>query len=233
MSEILTYEEIAVCAKASYDLGVKKIKLTGGEPLIRKHIFKLVEMLSKIGFKDISLTTNGSLLTLYVNHLKNTGLSRVTVSLDTLDPQKFKQITRFDNIKDVTRSFDALDAVRFANTKINTVVMRNYNLEWIENILKFALTRNYKIRFIEYMPSDYNKGFKQNFVSIDEVKTIIEKHHILKPTTYYKTNVPSKYYMLENTTYIVFTLIQSIKIKPRQHKLLDNNIHQPFSNIGG
>ncbi|PMP87280.1 MAG: hypothetical protein C0173_09565 [Desulfurella sp.] len=99
------------------------MKLTGGEPLIRKHIFKLVEMLSKIGFKDISLTTNSSLLTLYVNHLKNAGLSRVTVSLDTLDPQKFKQITRFDNIKDVTRSFDALDAVRFANTKINTVVM--------------------------------------------------------------------------------------------------------------
>lgn len=198
MSEILTYEEIALFAKAAFELGVRKIKLTGGEPLVRKHIHKLVEMLRNIGYSDISLTTNGSLLKNYARLLKDSGLARVTVSLDTLDKQKFRAITRFGSIDDVIEGFDELDAVGFTNTKINSVVMRTYNIDCIENLLNFALLRNYEIRFIEYMPTDFNEDFKANFVPIDEIKNIIQQHYLLKSTSY-KTNGPSQYCEVENT----------------------------------
>jgi cyclic pyranopterin phosphate synthase len=203
MSEILTYEEIALFAKAAFELGVRKIKLTGGEPLVRKHIHKLVEMLRSIGYSDISLTTNGSLLKNYARLLKDSGLARVTVSLDTLDKQKFRAITRFGSIDDVIEGFDELDAVGFTNTKINSVVMRTYNIDCIENLLNFALLRNYEIRFIEYMPTDFNEDFKANFVPIETVKSIIKQEHYLRSTTF-KTNGPSQYYALKNGTHVGF-----------------------------
>ncbi|PMP69395.1 MAG: GTP 3',8-cyclase MoaA, partial [Desulfurella multipotens] len=149
MSEILTYEEIVLFAKAAYDLGVRKIKLTGGEPLVRKHIYRLIKMLKDIGYSDISLTTNGSLLKYYAQLLKESGLNRVTVSLDTLDKDKFRSVTRLGNLDDVMSGFDELDKAGFTNTKINSVIMRTYNIECIENLLNFAISRNYEIRFIE------------------------------------------------------------------------------------
>lgn len=203
MSEILTYEEIALFAKAAFELGVRKIKLTGGEPLVRKHIHKLIEMLRNIGYSDLSMTTNGSLLKNYARLLKDSGLERVTVSLDTLDKQKFRTITRFGSIDDVMAGFDELDKVGFANTKINSVVMRAYNIDCIENLLNFALFRKYEIRFIEYMPTDLNEDFKANFVPIDEIKNIIKKHFLLKNTSY-KTNGPSQYYEVDENTRVGF-----------------------------
>ncbi len=197
MSQILTYEDIALFAKAAFELGVRKIKLTGGEPLVRKHIYRLVEMLSKIGFEDISLTTNGSLLKFYSKSLKDAGLSRVTVSLDTLNEELFRKITRLGSLKDVIAGFDSLDLNGFEHTKINTVVMRNYNVNCIENLLLFAKNRNYEIRFIEYMPTDFNEDFKANFVSIEEILNIISQKYNLKPISY-KSNGPSKYYAFEN-----------------------------------
>ncbi len=198
MSEILTYEEIALFAKAAYELGVRKIKLTGGEPLVRKHIYRLIEMLKNIGYADISLTTNGSLLKNYAAILKESGLKRVTVSLDTLDKTKFKSITRFGNIEDIMRGFDELDKVGFTHTKINSVIMRQYNIDCIGNLLDFAISKNYEIRFIEYMPTDFNEDFKANFVPIDEIKSIIKKNYNLRVTSY-KTNGPSQYCEIENT----------------------------------
>ncbi|WP_291490316.1 GTP 3',8-cyclase MoaA [Desulfurella sp.] len=198
MSEILTYEEIVLFAKAAYDLGVRKIKLTGGEPLVRKHIYRLIKMLKDIGYSDISLTTNGSLLKHYAQLLKESGLNRVTVSLDTLDKDKFRSITRLGNLDDVMSGFDELDKAGFTNTKINSVIMRTYNIECIENLLNFAISRNYEIRFIEYMPTDFNENFKENFVSIDEIKSIIKNKHSLRQTSY-KTNGPSQYCEIENT----------------------------------
>lgn len=203
MDEILSYEEIILFAKASYELGIRKIKLTGGEPLVRKHLFRLIEMLSKIGFSDISLTTNGSLLPVYAISLKNVGLSRVTISLDTLNKDIFRQITRFGNIEDVIDGFKSLDTVGFKNTKINTVVMRHYNLNCVKNLVDFAVDHKYEIRFIEYMPTDFSDNYKQNFVPIEEIKNIIEKDYLLRPTAY-KTNGPSKYYLLENVVNIGF-----------------------------
>ncbi len=197
MSQILTYEEIALFAKAAFELGVRKIKLTGGEPLVRKHIYRLVEMLSLIGFEDISLTTNGSLLKFYAKNLKDAGLSRVTVSLDTLNEELFRKITRLGSLKDVIVGFDSLDLNGFKHTKINTVVMRNYNVHCIENLLLFAKERHYEIRFIEYMPTDFNEDFKANFVSIEEMLGIISQKYDLKPISH-KSNGPSKYYAFEH-----------------------------------
>lgn len=196
MSEILTYEEIALFAKAAYELGVEKIKLTGGEPLVRKHIYRLVYMLKEVGFKDISLTTNGSMLYILAKELKQAGLDRITVSLDTLNADKFSLITRLGSLDDVIKGFSVLDELGFRNTKINTVVMRKYNFDCLENLLLFARKRKIEIRFIEYMPTDFNEDFEENFVSIEEIITLFSKNHTLKPTDY-KTNGPSKYYLID------------------------------------
>ncbi len=198
MSQLLSYEDIAFFMEQAAALGISRVKLTGGEPLVRKHVDNLVALLARIeGIEEISLTTNGTLLTQYAKRLKKAGLARVTVSLDTLSPDRFRQVTRLGSLDDVLAGFDALDDAGFERTKINTVLMRGINDGEIVDLIRFAHARGYDIRFIELMPSKLIKDWKGMFLSINEAKGIIEQHFTVRESSK-KTNGPSVYYRLES-----------------------------------
>ena len=151
--EILSYEEIRTVVQAAAELGITRIRITGGEPLVRADLSKLVQMLSELeGVDEVALTTNGTLLKQYALELKQAGLKRVNVSLDTLSPDRFQRITRIGELKDV---LDGIEAARNAGlnpVKINTVVMRGINDDEVLDFVKMACTEDWHIRFIELMP---------------------------------------------------------------------------------
>jgi len=149
---ILRLEETARLVKIFADLGVTKVRITGGEPLVRRNIVELVKLLardSRIG--DLAMTTNGVLLERHAESLLAAGLSRVTVSLDTLRPDRYQEFTRSSRHGDVLAGIDSLGAVGFSGTKLNTVVMRGFNDDELIDLLEFAKARGIEIRFIEYM----------------------------------------------------------------------------------
>ncbi len=198
MENLLTYEDIAFFLQVASKLGITKVKLTGGEPLARRYIDNLISLINGIdGIEEISLTTNGTMLPVYAENLKKAGLNRITVSLDTLSDSSFRKITRMGSIKDVMQGFDAIDRVGFQKTKINTVVMRGVNDKEIVNLIEFAHSRGYDIRFIELMPTELIPDWKRYFISIHEIKNIIREKFDMEVTGK-KTNGPSVYYKLKS-----------------------------------
>ncbi|MGA2671155.1 MAG: GTP 3',8-cyclase MoaA [Dehalococcoidia bacterium] len=152
-NEILSYEEIRAVVQAAAELGINKIRLTGGEPLVRADLPNLIKMLSQIeGIQELSLTTNGTLLKKYARKLKQAGLSRVNVSLDTLKPDKFQYITRLGKLKDVLEGIEAAKEAGFQPVKINTVVMRGINDDEILDFARMTYKDGWHVRFIELMP---------------------------------------------------------------------------------
>jgi len=153
MADMLTYEEIAAVARAAMALGVRRFRLTGGEPLARRGVLSLVGLLSRLGPEDLAMTTNGLRLAECAAGLKAAGLKRVTVSLDTLRRDRFETITRrtgFDRI------FEGLDTARAAGLvpiKVNTVVIRGVNDDEVLDFVRFAEKENVEVRFIELMPT--------------------------------------------------------------------------------
>ena len=152
--DILTFEEIEEVVRAAIELhDIRRFKLTGGEPTVRHGLVDLVHRLRRIpGIEDLSLTTNGLLLPDLARPLKQAGLDRVTVSLDSLDPSRFKRITRTGDLPTVLRGLDALEAASFTGTKINCVAMRHTNDDEFPAFARLTLTRPLTVRFIEYMP---------------------------------------------------------------------------------
>ena len=150
-------EEIERLSDNFIDLGVEKIRLTGGEPLVRKDIIKLIEKLNykknSTNLKEITLTTNGTLLKNYSYELKQNGVNRINVSLDTIDEDKYNQITRFGKIKNV---FDGINEAKKnkIKIKINTVVFKNFNEMELENLIEWSNSNNHDLTFIEVMPMD-------------------------------------------------------------------------------
>ncbi len=169
-SIILKDQEIVRLAKIAISLGIKKIRLTGGEPLMRKGIEKIIkELVSISGLDDLSLTTNGVLLEKYADSLKEAGLKRINISLDTLDEKKFKKITNTNCFKKVMEGIKIAKKIGFAPIKINVVVIRGINDDELENFINFGKENNFVIRFVEYMPI-YDKGsFSSIFVSREEI----------------------------------------------------------------
>ena len=150
--EILTYEEIARLARLFVELGVDKIRLTGGEPLVRKDLEVLVEKLAGLsGVKDLCLTTNGSLLAEKAPALRAAGLRRINVSLDTLDPEKFRRITKRGDLARVLEGLFAARSRGFHPIKINAVIERGVNDDEIVDLVEFSRRHGFAIRFIEYM----------------------------------------------------------------------------------
>ncbi len=198
MEHLFTYEDTAFFLSVASKLGLEKVKLTGGEPLVRKDVDNLVFMIKNIeGISEVSLTSNGTMLPDYAKRLKSANLDRITVSLDTLLPNRFKKITRIGELKDVLYGIDALEEAGFKNTKINTVVMRSINDDEIVNLTNFAHNRGYDIRFIELMPSKLVPNWKQYFISINSIKSIIKNNFEIEETNR-RTNGPSEYYKLKN-----------------------------------
>ena len=152
-SEILSYEEIRAVVGAAAALGIDKIRLTGGEPLVRADFSELVKILSQIeGIAEVSLTTNGVLLKDYAVELRQAGLSRINVSLDTLKPDRFRYITRLGRLEDVLEGISAAKKAGFSPIKINTVVMRGVNDDEILDFATMTYEDGCHVRFIELMP---------------------------------------------------------------------------------
>ena len=150
--DILSFEELARLARVFAGLGVEKIRLTGGEPLLRRDLARLVGMLATVsGVRDLALTTNGILLAEHGAALAAAGLARVTISLDTLRPERFKLLTRRDEHARVLEGIDAARAAGFRGTKLNAVVLRGVNDDELVPLLEFARERGLEARFIEYM----------------------------------------------------------------------------------
>ena len=192
-SEILSYEEIGTIVQAAAQLGVNKVRLTGGEPLVRAELPKLVGMLSQIEeIKDLSLTTNGTILKKYALELKQAGLSRVNISLDTLKADKFRHITHFGELKDVLEGIDAAKEAGFHPVKINTVVMRGVNDDEILDFARMTCQEGWHVRFIELMPF---KGVAA-FVPSTELRQHINLLGKLESSMPLTGNGPATYYRL-------------------------------------
>ena len=151
--EILRYEEIERIVRAAAALGIRKIRLTGGEPLVRPHIERLVEMVAAVpGIEDVSMTTNAVLLDRHAEPLARAGLRRVNVSLDTLRADRFEHITRFGHIEDVWRGLAAAERAGLAPLKLNAVVVRGLNDDELADFAALTFDHAWHVRFIELMP---------------------------------------------------------------------------------
>ncbi|HZX21437.1 MAG TPA: GTP 3',8-cyclase MoaA [Clostridia bacterium] len=190
--DMLSLEEMYVLIKDFVELGINKIRFTGGEPLVRKGIVDLVSKVSKLeGIKDLTMTTNGQLLKQMAGPLKEAGLNRVNISLDTLDPMKFVKITRRGDLNAVLEGIDEAVSVGLTPVKINTVLIGGINDDEIRDLIGFT-KRGIDVRFIELMPIGEAANFaKERFVSTDLVlETMselvpIEREDKSSPATYY------------------------------------------------
>ena len=196
-NEVLSLEEIERLCDNFIELGVEKIRLTGGEPLVRKDILKLIKNLNKkkltTNLKEITLTTNGSLLKKYAKELKQNGINRINVSLDTIIKQKYKEITRFGDLDNVIEGIE--EAIRNnIKVKINTVVFKNFNEDQTEELINWCNDKLIDLTFIEVMPmSDTNLPRHMQFVSLDKIYSNLENIFKFEKSSL-NTGGPSNYY---------------------------------------
>lgn len=199
--DILSFEEIIRVAKSFAQLGVKRIRITGGEPLMRKKLPELIASIKAIeGIEEVVLTTNGTLLTQYAKPLYEAGLSRLNISLDTLNSEKFLTLTRRDRLHAVLAGITEAKKYPFESIKINTVAMRGMNDDEVVSLTDFAIENGLDITFIEEMPlGEVGYDRSVTFLPSDEVKAMItEKYSLLE--TDYKTGGPATYSRVANTT---------------------------------
>lgn len=172
--ELLTFDEKIRAVETLVDLGIDRIKITGGEPLLYPGLTKLIERLSRLPLKDLSLTTNGTRLESLAESLKKAGLKRVTVSLDSMDEKRFKSITRGGNLKKVWKGLLASEEAGLTPLKINCVVLKE-NLEDVVELSRLTLEHSWEIRFIEYMPVTASVNLERSEgVPPVEVKRLVE-----------------------------------------------------------
>lgn len=179
-------------------MGINRFRITGGEPLLRKDCLEIIKKISsEPNVADISLTTNGTLLPCLIKDLKTAGLKRLNISLDTLSKEKFKTLTGRDMLNDVLNGITLAKSEKFSDIKINTVLIKNVNLDEIHDFVEFSSKFAVPVRFIELMPAGENdEYFKENFVSANNIKNMILKKYTLSeitqagsgPARYYKTN---------------------------------------------
>ena len=176
---ILRLEETARLVRVFAGLGVNKVRLTGGEPLMRRNLVELIKLVSRDPrITDVALTTNGVLLPRHAESLKAAGLGRVTVSLDTLRPDRYQQFTRSARHGDVLVGIDTLWATGFSGTKLNAVVIRGYNDDELIDLLEFAKTKEIELRFIEYMDVCGATRWSMNdVVSQSEILEMVAAHY--------------------------------------------------------
>ena len=199
-AQVLTLEELARLGTAFTDLGVRKIRLTGGEPLVRKNILWLVEQLGALpGLDELTLTTNGSQLPRMARDLRAAGMKRINISLDSLNADRFKRITRTGELSKVLAGIDAALEAGFDRLKLNSVIMRNRNDDEILDLVAFCVDRSIDISFIEEMPlGEIDHERATSYMSSDDVRAIIKTEHELIPTTE-TTGGPSRYWKINGT----------------------------------
>ncbi len=202
--EILTYEEIIRVAGIAASLGVRKIRITGGEPLTRKNVSFLIASLKAIsGIEDISLTTNGVLLEKYARELADSGLNRVNISLDTLRPDRYREITRGGDISPVLKGIDAAEQAGLLPVKINMVPVRHLNDDEIADFARMTLATPRHVRFIEFMPiGSRDLWSDERYISTDELKKTVEKIGPLNPVRLRKMG-PARYFKFDGASGVV------------------------------
>ncbi|PHX40635.1 cyclic pyranopterin phosphate synthase MoaA [Pseudomonas sp. NZIPFR-PS5] len=202
--QILSLEEIHQLAERFVALGTKKIRLTGGEPLVRSGIVGLVRSIAALpGLRELCMTTNGSQLDKLAVPLFEAGLKRLNISLDSLDPARFKELTRTGDLSKVIAGIDAANAAGFERTKLNCVVMQGRNDHEINDLVAFALDRGVDITFIEEMPlgtiSEHSRA--ESFYSSEQVRERIAERYTLVHSTE-STSGPSRYWRVAEAPHI-------------------------------
>jgi GTP 3',8-cyclase len=200
-AQILTLEEIYTLADVFAQLGVKKIRITGGEPLVRQGVLELLHNIGQIAsLKELVLTTNGSKLTQMAVDLKRANVKRLNISLDTLDADKFKAITRTGDLSQVLAGIDAAKSAGFERLKINAVILKNRNHAEVCDLVQFAIDKEIDLSFIEEMPlgvvSAHNRA--EAYYSSDLIKRDLQQRFSLLPSIT-KTGGPSDYFSVIGT----------------------------------
>ena len=195
-ADILSYEEFLRLIQIAVNMGINKVRLTGGEPLVRKGVVDFCRRLTRIsGLQSLSLTTNGVLLEELGQDLFAAGIRRVNVSLDTLQREKFLRITRRDEFARVWRGIQAAERVGFNPVKINVVVMRGINDDEVLDLARLSLHRPYHIRFIEFMSINNDSQWTQeHYVSADEIMAKLRQVGSLEQVVAQHTNGPARHY---------------------------------------
>jgi len=198
--ELLSFEEITAFVKVAVTKGINKVRLTGGEPLLRRDLATLVGFLCKIPeVKDLSLTTNGMLLKAQAKALKQAGLNRITISLDTLKPERFKDLCKRDGLEQTLEGIDAAINAGFSSIKLNTVSIKGINDDEVANLAKFARDKGIEIRFIEYMPIGANPWEKNKVLLAYEILEIIDqKVGVLLPVINSDPKAPATEFIYED-----------------------------------
>lgn len=195
-SDLLTYEDISSVARVAAEMGIGKVRISGGEPLVRLGLVNLIGMLSQIeGIDDLSMTTNGTLLAEQAADLKKAGLKRVNISLDTLKRDRYQDITGYDKQLEVLRGIEAAYKTKLEPVKINVVVMRGINDDELLDFAILSREEGWHVRFIELMPL-INKDENPDFVSIDEMWRRLASLGNFEPCTSPEGNGPARYYRL-------------------------------------
>lgn len=216
--KVLGLEEIAQVARTFVGLGVRKIRLTGGEPLVRRNLPWLMrEIVALPGLDELVLTTNGSQLEAQAREIRAAGVKRINISLDSLRPERFRRITRNGDLSQVLRGIDAAVDAGFERIKLNVVVLKHRNHDEIPDLVQLAVDKGANISFIEEMPvgriGDHDRA--EVFYSSDQIRADLETRYKLVPTTE-TTGGPARYYRIPETeTRVGF-------ISPHSHNFCDD-----------
>jgi cyclic pyranopterin phosphate synthase len=191
--DILTYEELLRLARIARSLGISKIRITGGEPLVRKGIVSFVHRLvDVVSPGEVTMTTNGVLLADYAEELFRAGMRRINISLDTLKAERFREITRVDAFSNVIKGIEKAMQVGFRPVKLNTVVMKGINDDEVGDLARLTVKEPIHVRFIEFMPFGGEK-WDEKFISADEIISQLEEVGELEPTVSRNSNGPARY----------------------------------------
>ena len=200
--DVLSLEELLQVTQAFVALGVRKVRLTGGEPLIRRDIMWLVERVAALqGIDELVLTTNGSQLQTMAGPLRDAGVRRINISLDSLDPTRFRELTRTGDLQQVIDGIDAAREAGFERIKLNSVILRGRNDDEVLPLVAFAQQRNLDISFIEEMPlgSIVEHSRKLSFMSSAELRQMLQSRYELVPVPE-STGGPSRYFTIQGST---------------------------------
>jgi len=197
-AQILTLEEIAELGRTFVELGVRKIRITGGEPLVRKNVLWLLQELGGLpDLRELVLTTNGSQLEKLAPALKEAGIKRINISLDSLQAERFRRITRVGDLDKVLRGIRAAQTAGFERLKLNAVILKNRNHDEVVDLARFALGNGMDISYIEEMPlgaiGDHDRA--EAYYSSNQIRADLEQHFTLLPTAE-TTGGPSRYYRI-------------------------------------
>lgn len=199
--EVLSLEELAQVGEAFVELGVTKIRLTGGEPLVRENVLLLAQRLGRLqGLQELTLTTNGARLDRFAGPLREAGVRRINISLDSLQPERFRELTRTGDLQQVLRGIDAAQTAGFERIKLNVVVLRGRNDDEILDLVEFGRDRQLDISFIEEMPlgaiEEHDR--QASFLGTDAIRERISARYPLVASTE-TSGGPSRYYRMSDS----------------------------------